>query len=52
MNYHAEHHYVAPVSFHALPRLHEKLSDQIHVEPRRYLGAHLDILRQIRAGST
>jgi len=49
MNYHAEHHYVASVPFHALPRLHEKLRDHIHVEPRGYLGAHLDILRQIRA---
>ena len=36
----------------ALPRLHEKLRYHIHVEPRRYLGAHLDIVRQIRAGST
>ncbi len=49
MNYHAEHHYVASVPFHALPRLHERLRDHIHVEPRGYLGAHLDILRQMRA---
>ncbi|MYA88032.1 MAG: fatty acid desaturase [Boseongicola sp. SB0662_bin_57] len=47
MNYHAEHHYVASVPFHALPRLHEKLKDHIHVERRGYLGAHLDILRQL-----
>lgn len=48
MNYHAEHHYVSSVPFHALPRLHEKLRDHVHVEPRGYLGAHLDILQQIR----
>lgn len=49
MNYHAEHHYVASVPFHALPRLHEKLKDHIHVEPGGYIGAHRDILRQLFA---
>lgn len=47
MNYHAEHHYASSVPFHALPRLHEKLRDHIHVEPDGYLGAHRDILAQI-----
>lgn len=47
MNYHAEHHYAASVPFHALPRLHEKLKHVIEVEPRGYLGAHIDILRQL-----
>ena len=47
MNYHAEHHYVASVPFHALPRLHQKLRAHIHVEPGGYLGAHRDILRQV-----
>lgn len=47
MNYHAEHHYVASVPFHALPRLHEKLKDHIFVEPGGYLAAHWDILRRI-----
>jgi len=47
MNYHAEHHYVASVPYHALPRLHEKLKDHVHVEPGGYLGAHRDILRQL-----
>jgi len=47
MNYHAEHHYVASVPFHALPRLHDKLKDHVHVEPGGYLGAHRDILRQL-----
>jgi len=48
MNYHAEHHYVASVPFHALPRLHEKLKDDVHVEPGGYLGAHRDIVAQLR----
>lgn len=47
MNYHAEHHYASSVPFHALPRLHEKLRDHIHVEPGGYLGAHRDIIAQI-----
>ena len=33
--------------FHALPRLHEKLKPHIHVEEGGYLGAHVDIVRQI-----
>ena len=49
MNYHAEHHYVASVPFHALPRLHDRLKDHIHVQPGGYIGAHRDIVRQIRA---
>ena len=51
MNYHAEHHYVSSVPFHALPRLHEKLKDHIYVEKGGYLAAHRDILRQIFARS-
>ncbi len=50
MNYHAEHHYAASVPFHALPALHEKLKDHVHVEPGGYLGAHRDILGQLRHG--
>jgi len=51
MNYHAEHHYVASIPFHALPRLHEKLKDHIYVEKNGYLGAHKDILKQLRSHS-
>ena len=47
MNYHVEHHYASSVPFHALPMLHEKLKDHIHVETGGYPGAHADILRQI-----
>lgn len=47
MNYHAEHHYIPSVPFHALPRLHNKLKDHIHIEPNGYIGAHKDIISQI-----
>lgn len=47
MNYHAEHHYASSVPFHALPKLHEKLKDVVEIEPRGYLGAHIDILNQL-----
>ena len=50
MNYHAEHHYVSSVPYHALPRLHDKLKDHIYVEPNGYVGAHRDILRQLMRG--
>jgi len=48
MNFHAEYHYVASVPFHALPRLHEKLRGHVHVEPGGYVGAHRDIVNQLR----
>ena len=48
MNYHAEHHYVASIPYHTLPKLHEKLKDHIHVEKDGYFGAHMDIIRHIR----
>ncbi len=48
MNYHAEHHYASSVPFHALPKLNKKLNGYVHNEPGGYLGAHLDILRQLR----
>lgn len=47
MNYHCEHHYASSVPFHALPKLHEKLVSVVSVEPRGYLGAHMDILTQL-----
>lgn len=47
MNYHAEHHYAASVPFHALPKLHEKLKNYVHVQPHGYLGAHREILAQL-----
>ena len=52
MNYHAEHHYASSVPFYALPKLHEKLKDSIQIEPRGYLGAHLDILSQLTGRKT
>ena len=47
MNYHAEHHYIASIPFHALPELHKKLKDHIYIEKGGYLGAHRDILLQL-----
>jgi len=47
MNYHAEHHYVSSVPFHALPRLHKKLKDHIYINKSGYMGAHVDIMRQL-----
>jgi fatty acid desaturase len=35
MNYHTEHHMYPTVPYHALPKLHEKLKDQL---PRPYNG--------------
>lgn len=52
MNYHAEHHYVSSVPFHTLPKLHEKLKDHIFVEKGGYIGAHIDIIRQIHTLKT
>lgn len=47
MNYHAAHHYASSVPFHALPELSRKLGSVIHTEDRGYVGAHIDMLRQI-----
>ena len=47
MNYHAEHHYVPSVPFHALPRLRSTLGDYVVIEPGGYLGAHKDIVGQL-----
>jgi len=48
MNYHAEHHYAASVPFHALPKLHDKLEGYVTTQPDGYIGAHRDILAQLR----
>jgi len=48
MNYHAEHHYAASVPFHALPALSLKLQGHIYTEPDGYVGAHRDMIAQIR----
>ncbi|MEM7258726.1 MAG: fatty acid desaturase family protein [Pseudomonadota bacterium] len=49
MNYHAEHHYAASVPFHALPQLNRKLEGYVYTEHKGYLGAHIDIIRQLLA---
>lgn len=47
MNYHAEHHYASSVPFHALPQLNQKLDGYVYTEPGGYLGAHIDIIKQL-----
>ncbi|MGB1010370.1 MAG: fatty acid desaturase [Thiolinea sp.] len=47
MNYHAAHHYVPSVPFHALPQLHELLKDHVTVVEQGYWGAHREILAQL-----
>jgi fatty acid desaturase len=43
MNYHLSHHLYPMVPFHALPRLHEQLKDQL---PRPYPGV-LAVYREL-----
>lgn len=51
MNYHAEHHYASSVPYHALPRLHQRLSGELYCEPHGYFGAHRQIIKKIRRNS-
>jgi fatty acid desaturase len=44
MNYHIEHHMFPMVPFHALPRLHEMVKDQMPPAYRGFLGAYREIL--------
>lgn len=47
MNYHAEHHVAPSVPFHALPKLHAAIGDQLPTYTG-YFAAHRAILRQLR----
>ncbi len=44
MNYHIEHHMFPMVPFHALPRLHEMVKDQMPPAYRGFLDAYREIL--------
>ncbi|MFO1056527.1 MAG: fatty acid desaturase family protein [Dongiaceae bacterium] len=44
MNYHLEHHMFPTVPFHALPRLHEAVKDQMPPPYDGFLGAYREIL--------
>lgn len=48
-NYHAEHHIAAAVPFHALPRLHRRLAEDLAAVSPSYLSAHRDIRRAVQA---
>ena len=43
MEYHIEHHIFPNVPFHALPRLHKKIKDQL---PRTYMGLR-DVFKEM-----
>ncbi|NKC12122.1 MAG: hypothetical protein GKR94_07930 [Gammaproteobacteria bacterium] len=48
MLFHAEHHYASSVPYHALPRMHKLLTGELPIQSGGYLGAHLDMLAQLR----
>ena len=43
MNYHIEHHLYQNIPFHALPRLHEALAQQLPQAPKSLLAAWKEI---------
>jgi len=47
MPYHAEHHAYPALPFHALPKAHALLSDNIVVTAPGYLAVHRDVLRRL-----
>lgn len=49
-NYHAEHHMLPSVPFHALPRLHALVADRLCCVAPGYPAAHRDIWRTIQVG--
>lgn len=50
MPYHAEHHLLPSVPFHALPRLHEEVGGRLVHLSRGYWSVHRDLLVRMRAG--
>jgi len=44
MNYHAEHHYVASVPYHALPRLHALIKDDLPPANTSILDAYREMI--------
>ncbi|HTO83054.1 MAG TPA: fatty acid desaturase [Methylomirabilota bacterium] len=51
MPYHAEHHALPSVPFHALPTLHRELAADLKVVSLGYLAFHRDVLRSFRAAA-
>ncbi len=50
MSYHAEHHLSPMVPFHALPRFHERVKDEVFPAADSYGAVHADVLRKITSG--
>ena len=51
MPYHAEHHCVPSVPFHALPALNGLIGARVQVRARGYLAVHRELLRGYRAAA-
>jgi len=51
MPYHAEHHALPSVPFHALPMLHRELAADLKVVSPGYLAVHREILRSFRSAA-
>jgi len=51
MPYHAEHHALPSVPFHALPMLHRELAADLKVVSPGYLAVHREILRSFRGAA-
>ena len=51
MPYHCEHHFAPSVPYHALPALHEHLSQYLVAPARGYWGAHKDILAAVNGSN-
>jgi fatty acid desaturase len=52
MPYHAEHHALPSVPFHALPALHRELAADLKIVAPGYLAVQRDILRSLRGAAT
>ena len=46
MTYHAEHHAYPSIPFHALPKLHELIKDEISHKDESYPGFHLKVIKR------
>ncbi|WP_295446449.1 fatty acid desaturase [Sphingorhabdus sp. EL138] len=46
MPYHAEHHLCAFIPFHALPRFHLEVRDELTVAPGGYFSVHAELFRK------
>lgn len=47
MPYHAEHHGIPKLPFHALPALHQELAPHLEYLDQGYLASHVNMLRNL-----